>query len=276
MIRHFISEKNEPIVDFLNQQLGINSDKSIDLLKFGAVYLNKNRQRVPVDLKITDYIRVHTEPRRFPVSQIDWKKTLIFENEEFVVVNKPSGIPTHATVANLFENVIEQMKICLGIELYVLNRLDVATNGILVLAKTKKFQTAFNNALRDSKVTKYYSAIVENHLHEPQTLIHYMKNDYTQPKVMSDEPQEGFQICKLQILEAQPFTSEEGFPLTKVRIHLYTGRTHQIRAQLSRIGHPVVGDKLYGSRSPWNEKEEVSLTSSYLKFQIFEEFEFSL
>ncbi len=263
-------------MDFLNHQLEINSEKSLELLKFGAIYLNKNRQRVPVDIKIGDYIRAHTEPRRFPVREMDWKSFLIFENEDFIVVNKPSGIPTHATVANLFENVIEQMKLTLGIDLFVTNRLDVATNGILLLAKTKKFQTSFNNALRDSLVTKYYSATVENHISHPQHLIHYMKNDFTQPKVMSDTEQEGFLRCELQILDSEQFTSAEGFPLTKVRIHLLTGRTHQIRAQLSRMGHPVVGDKLYGSRSPWNEKEEVSLTSCYLKFRIFEEFEFKL
>jgi len=274
MIRHYISEKNEPIVDFLSQHLSIDLDQSHSMLKFGAVYLNRSRQLLPAELKAGDYIRAHTEPRRFPVQGLEWKNLILFENEDFVLIDKPSGIPTHATVSNLYENALEQMKLHLKNNFYVTNRLDVATNGLLVLAKTKAFQTAFNNALRDSKVTKHYEAIVENHLEHLGHIVHYMKNDYTQPKILSDLEQEGYLRCELEILDTEKFFSEEKFPLTKVRIHLLTGRTHQIRSQLSRIGHPVLGDKLYGSKFPWKEKEEVALTSSYLKFFIGKEFEF--
>lgn len=274
MIRHFISEKNEPIVDFLSQHLCIDSDQSHNMLKFGAVYLNKSRQLLPTELKTGDYIRAHTEPRRFCVQNIDWKNLVLFENENFILINKPSGIPTHATVSNLYENVLEQMKLHLKNNFYVTNRLDVATNGLLVLAKTKSFQTAFNNALRDGKVTKHYEAIVENHLEHPKRIVHYMKNDFTQPKILSDKEQEGYLRCELEILNTEKFFSKMNFPLTKTRINLLTGRTHQIRSQLSRIGHPVLGDKLYGSKLPWKEKEEVALTSSYLKFLIGKEFEF--
>lgn len=275
MIRHFLAEKNEPILDFLERELQIQTEESLKLLKFGAVFLNKSRQLRPTNLQQGDYLRVHTEPRRFPVEQIDWLDTLLFENEDFIVINKPAGIPTHATVGNLYENVLEQMKTALGIELCVLNRLDVATSGLLPFAKTKEFQVLFNNQLRDGLVTKHYTAVVENHYSSPRHLVHFMKNDFTQPKILSDLEQDGYLKCELEILDNEIISFQDS-PASRLKINLLTGRTHQIRSQLSFVGHPVIGDRLYGSRYPWNEKEEVMLTSSYLRFQTNRPFEFKL
>lgn len=275
MIRHFISEKNEPIIEFLSRELGLTSVKSLEMLNFGAVYLNKNRQLEATEIKTGDYIRAHTEPKRFSVKSIDWSSLLLFENQDFLVINKPGGIPTHATVANRYENVVDQMKKHLGYDVYVTSRLDVVTNGLLVLAKTKKFQTEFNNALRDSRVTKYYEAIVENHIQHPLHLTHYMKNDYTQPKILSDEAQDGFLKCELKIFDSKKL-SLDNMNQTQIRIELLTGRTHQIRSQLSQIGHPILGDKLYGSKLPWLSEDTVSLTAYYLRFQLSEKFEFNL
>jgi 23S rRNA pseudouridine1911/1915/1917 synthase len=261
VIKHVLATESGLLTDILRNDLGVELSVSQWLLKFGAVYLNKERITEDVLIKKQDYLRVHCEPRRYPIENINWQERIVFSDEAYLFVNKPAGLPTHATSSNLHENVISQINFHLRLNTSVTHRLDVAASGLLCLAKNKAAASQFNKALLAGKMKKIYRATVEGNCRQRGELTHYMESGNFQPKNISEQPKEAWLECRLLILSGE--AKEEN---TQLEIQLLTGRTHQIRAQLSALGHPIVGDKLYGAKKMWGEKEEISLTSSCLQF----------
>ena len=225
---------------------GLSSDEGECLLSFGAVYLERRRVRSNRTLLPGQYVRVHLQPKRFPVDRVDWRATIVHENERFVVVNKPAGIPVHATLDNAVENVLHQLSLSLRSPLHITQRLDTEVSGLLVLAKTKEFQRQFNQLLVDRNVKKRYLALVER-TPEVGRHVHYMKPAKRSPRTVQSKGRSDWLECVLRVERVTCMSTPGEFPLFAVEIDLETGRTHQIRAQLSAVASPIVGDKLYGS-----------------------------
>ncbi len=211
------------------------------LINFGAVYVNNRRCNNPqTPVGPSDIVRVHVDPRRYPVSKTDLEKRIIFENDHFAVVNKPAGLPMHPTLDNLHENLIASF----GGRLLLTHRLDVPTSGLVVLAKTKEYQSKFNILVMNRGVQKKYLALTEKSM-EPRRLHHFIKNDDKAPKQISSQ-QEGSE-WQDSILDIESCTPVQEF--FELSISLITGRTHQIRAQLAFEGNPLIGDVMYGGKS---------------------------
>ena len=221
---------------------GLGDEEGQQLLSFGAIYHEGKRVQANRIVSPGDYVRVHLKPKRFPVEMVDWRSVVVELNDAFLVLNKPAGVPVHATVDNQLENVVHQLSAAFQTPLYVTQRLDTEVSGLLVLARTREFQREFNRLLFERKVTKKYRALVSL---APETgrYIHYMKRAERSPKVVRKELQPDWLECILAIESVTPLACS-GFEL---KIDLETGRTHQIRAQLSAMGSPIIGDKLYGS-----------------------------
>lgn len=234
-----------------------------ELFELGALYTEKAR--------LTDwsylehphpgptYLRIHTTPRRYDLAEVkNWQDRVVFENENFLVFNKPAGIPCHPMVDNYTENILIELQKKKQTPLFLTHRLDRATSGLLLFAKTIEFQRSFNLLLATRRVHKHYKARV---LKAPpwmpgHELIHHMVPSPRAPKKLVATAEVGTQECRLRILEAEDVV---------LTLELITGRTHQIRAQLSFEGFPIVGDKSYGAPSePWGP-EKIALQS----FRIF-------
>jgi len=243
-IGHYRANSQVTMLDWLTQHSISSRKESEWLIGFGAIYLDGIRVTSDCLLSPGQYIRVHRDPRRFPVDGIDWLERIIHKHPDFIVVNKPAGIPVHATVDNQIENVVHQLRLAFG-PVYITHRLDTDVGGVMVFARTPEFQRRFNRLLMDRKVWKRYRALVTTAC-DIGRHIHYIAPERRSPKQVSAGPQPNWLECALRVISVNPV--REAFA---VEIDLETGRTHQIRAQLAALGSPIIGDTAYGSLTPY-------------------------
>ena len=266
-IVHFVPKEAKSVSSILAEHFKLEKAQQELLFQLGAMYVNKNRLISDTILKPKEQLQVYLHPKRYLVGEIDWKKTIVHEQKEFVVINKPSGIPVHATEDNLIENVLHQLKSMRVDSLWVTHRLDASASGLMVLAKTQKFQAEFNDLVSQRKVAKFYRALTERK--PPLGLIrHYMSPEEKLPKKLSQEMQKGWLECLLEVKSISPWKSSENQEFWEVEIQLHTGRTHQIRAQISWSGAPILGDKMYRGRNRAGfTKSKIALKASKLEWK---------
>lgn len=270
-VKHLKAQASTTLTKTLQEQLNLSCSEIELLLNLGAVYLNE--KRLPKKshdflLNPEDYLRVHTQPRRFPVRLLDeafsTKKLIHFEHPDFYILSKPSGLPVHASVDNTEENLIAFLEKTLGEKLYITHRLDVPTSGLIFIARNLEAQKKFNQLLSEMNVTKIYKALVHGIYQGPRQLTHFMQPSPRAPKVVSSEKIAGWLTCQLEILDCE----EQFGTHSLLSLKLETGRTHQIRAQLSSLGHPIVGDKSYGSPVTLDDPhvDKIALEAFFLSF----------
>lgn len=204
-----------------------------DLLDLGAIYLNEKRLLEDCALKIGDILRIHTKPRRF-ASPRAWSDLILFENSEYMIVDKPHGVPVHAHLDNAVENLCYQLKV------HPTHRIDLPTRGLVVLAKDAETQARLQKQFSTGRIRKRYFALV-NGQPELGLMENHMLRGPRAPKVLFDTPGEDTLYCRSEVLKVKPLSQEQNL----VELELYTGRTHQLRAQLARRGHFIAGDTLY-------------------------------
>jgi 23S rRNA pseudouridine1911/1915/1917 synthase len=274
-VRHFDVQQANLLSEVLYDEYSINSKEFKILIDFGAIYVDNERQTKDGFVFQNSIIRTHLKPRRYNCNY-PWKSLVIFENDFCLVLNKPSGIPSHPAVDNIIENALTQTSLAKKIPLFVTHRLDTLTSGLIVFAKKQSFAKSFNLQLQDRTISKRYVALIESTQKLSSQLTHYMNPTTGTPKKLCDAETEGWDICKLEILEQKEISKD----LSWVKINLLTGRTHQIRAQLSHLQAPIVGDTLYGAKLPYQENAialrsceiEFNCNDERLKFNISEEF----
>lgn len=258
-IFHHVTSKPTRVSQLLQEHFKVSPEKAEELIQLGSLYLNKRRVFSDVSLPKGAYLRIHLHPKRFPVGEIKWAEQIVVEESDFVVVKKPAGIPTHATVDNALENTLAQVRLVLGKELFVTQRLDTPVSGLILFAKNKKYQAQFNAWLSERKIKKTYLALVEKECALGR-VTHFMEPSERSPKVLSLEAKPGWLPCELSILSCCP-VEMNGKTYFELKIDLHTGRTHQIRAQLGLLGCPILGDRLYGSKVILKQREFIALLS---------------
>jgi 23S rRNA pseudouridine1911/1915/1917 synthase len=234
--------------DFTPLQVAPDRALVEEWLHYGSVYVDGVRRREDLELEPGQVLRVHTRRKNY-VTGTELKKNIAADFQEFLVLDKPAGVPTHATLDNYVDNAQFRLSLELGSEVLVTHRLDIATQGLLILAKNKGAQAALNKAFMKGRVKKTYRAITVNRV--PLGLhTHYINPETKVPRAISTDAAPGWWECKLEVLRSEKH--ELGF---WSEIRLLTGKTHQIRAQLAALGTPILGDSTYGSAAPFPNKQ---------------------
>lgn len=207
----------------------------------GCLYVDGRRQRENIRLLAGQIVRLHTRPKIYRRRFKTLREHIVLDHDEFLVLDKPAGLPTHATLDNFKDNAVYILEEELGRPLFTTHRLDVPTSGLLIVAKSASAQSAINKLFSTGRVLKRYLAKTEKPV-PPKRYDHFMDPNGSAPRAMSTEPKSGWRVCSMEIQDVQ---SDCEFYRHKIR--LLTGRTHQIRAQMSYLGAPLLGDALYGS-----------------------------
>ncbi len=265
-VKHFHAPNNGLASEIIRSVLNLSEENYKELFNLGSIYVSHQRLIVAnKTVSSKELIRVHTKPRRY-FCDYNWKSLIVAENSDFLILNKPSGIPSHPSVDNQIENSLTQTEIATNQKLLISHRLDTTTEGLIVYGKTKEFVKSFNTQIQNHLIQKNYVALCETEKKLPETVIHYMKPSPRAPKEVSPLFTEGWDFCELKILGQKKIDADVSW----IKINLLTGRTHQIRTQIAELGAPLCGDLMYGAKTTWsknkNATHQVALRSQMIEF----------
>lgn len=216
----------------------------------GSVVTKGGTKLRPEDEVIIDYAE-----ESFVIPTI--KLPVLYEDDNCVVISKPIGLLTHskgafnpeASVATWLHNRIED-KTLIEADAHqpnrragIVHRLDRATSGVMIAAKTTKALTWLQRQFSQRKVSKTYIAVVSGHLKQSEAVIDMpIERNPKAPATFRVGPNGKPALTHYKVLK-------ESDNLSLVELKPETGRTHQLRVHLAQIGHPIVGDTLYNGRT---------------------------
>ena len=230
------------------------------LIEAGRVTVNdrsmaKNYRVVAGDVVIADIetpfvVTVEPEPIDLDIR---------YEDDELIVLSKPAGLVVHpaqgnwtGTLVNALAYHFKELGQALGEErLGIVHRLDKDTSGLMLAAKRDATQVALQDALREHSIDRRYLCLVHGWISQDTGLIDApLARDPKVPykRAVSDHPAAKQAVTTFTVLERfEAGRFDDGYTLLECK--LFTGRTHQIRVHMAYIGHPVVGDPVYGRRA---------------------------
>ena len=202
-------------------------------------------------------IKIKYKPNKKELGE--YSDYIIENNENFVIINKPTGIPVQSGTKS-YKNIVDILKDSIyfqNTKPYIVHRIDKETSGIFIIAKNRKYAQLFTSLFRIRKIHKTYLALVYGKVNKSiktikDNLIYYENNKKIIQKA----------ITNLKIIK-----SNESYSL--LELNPITGRKHQLRKQLLNIGNPIVGDDKYFSNDFKRIKRKNLLLHAYkIKFMI--------
>ena len=198
------------------------------------------------------------------------KLNIVYEDENILLINKPAGVVAHADDRNTETTLIDSVKAYLyekgefnpsaehSFSPALCNRLDRNTQGIIIAAKNAAALRAVNEKIRERQIQKLYLCVADGKFEKKTDILSSYLTRHEKMVSVSDTISENSKLIKTKYtVLAENETS------SLVEVELMTGRTHQIRAQLAAIGHPLAGDAKYGSKTAGGYK----LCSYKLRFE---------
>ena len=232
-----------------NYRLSLNEKISVKYLKAEiSSDENKNYRKNRIEKEILD----------------KYKKSVIFENEDFFIVNKEGNIPMHKGtghkygLSEIFKEIYNSENINFA------NRLDYETSGLVIGCKTLKFLRYISEKIRNNEVQKRYIAVVHGIIEKEKfTIENYLTVRENGVSVTENKIEGKKSITEFRCIERKIYESNKNIGKTILDINLVTGRKHQIRAQISNYGYPIIGDRKYGIN---DKNDSLHLCCYYIAF----------
>jgi len=248
IINYTIQENNKTVKSIMTENLKFSRRLSKNLELSSKIKLNDKPIKLNKSVFIGDILSVEFKDEEDEYNAVNIPIKIIYEDSDMLIINKPPYIVVHPTkshqdntIANGVAYYFKQNDIQKKVRF--VNRLDMNTSGIVIIAKNPYVHNELSNQMKSNMVEKYYYAVAEGIIEEDKGTI--------------NEP-----ICRLNAEDIIRVVDPSGKECithyevegrfkdkTLVKLKLETGRTHQIRVHMKHIGHPVLGDTLYGSES---------------------------
>jgi len=248
--RSFDSPGEAPRLDLLvAQHLDISRNQAATLIANGHVLVAGRRERASYRAAPGERIEVDLPaPASHPVVGESIPLTVVLEDDDVLVIDKPAGMVVHPAPGNWSGTLVNALKgrgtpLSGGSDTSregIVHRLDKETSGLLLVAKSDRAHRVLGAALQARQIVRRYAALTWGHLTEDQVTI---------DKPIARDPRDRKRMAvvstgrpaRTDLTRLARFDSVD-----LLRAHLHSGRTHQIRVHVASIGHPVVGDDTYG------------------------------
>lgn len=249
--KEFIVTKPNRLDIFLSDQLEVSRNQIEQLIKKNFVNVeNKQKAKSGLKLQMGQKVTVHLpDVTKEETLEVDFTVEIVYEDEFFMVLNKPSGVIVHkapsvheATLVDWLKKKNISLSTISGEERHgIVHRLDKGTSGLIVIAKTNEAHENLSKQLETKTMGRYYLAIIDLPL----------KEDITIEKPIARNPSNRL---KMGIVENGKYAKTSFAKISQsddekyemIAAKLYTGRTHQIRVHLESIHRHILGDSLYG------------------------------
>ena len=242
------------------------------LLEEGHVLLRGKTGKKNDKLQPGDEIRVTIpEPKPVDIVPKEIPLDIVYEDEDVLVINKPKGLVVHPAAGHQDDTLVNGLLYAMGDDLSGINgelrpgivhRIDKDTSGLLAVAKNDLAHAVLASQLKDHTMARTYEAIVCGSFREDSgTVDAPIGRHPTDRKKMTVTPRNS----KEAVTHWEVVARYRGY--THVRCRLETGRTHQIRVHMAHIGHPILGDTVYGHKKPELGQDSQCLHAGLLCFR---------
>lgn len=245
IISYINEEENLTLKEVLLDKLNFSVRSLSKMKRYKTVKVNNTYIKLSDKVNKGDLIEVRIDENMANFKSQDLKLPILYDDFDIIMVNKPPFMVVHPTKSH-YENTIANgvthyiMEKDEKVKIRFVNRLDMNTSGLVIVAKNSYAQFVLSSDMKGNKVEKIYIAIVKGVVESDFGTISepiYRPTDDSIKRIVHEDGQPS--VTHFEVVQRLK-------DATVLRLRLETGRTHQIRVHLNHIGHGIIGDELYG------------------------------
>ncbi|HHX79485.1 MAG TPA: RluA family pseudouridine synthase [Acholeplasmataceae bacterium] len=241
MVLKFLVEKESLVKEYILEK-GVSRSLGRKIKLYGEIYINGNSAENWFPIKPGDVLEIFLSEKENPnIIPVAKPLEIVYEDKYLLIINKPANLSTQPSKKYVEDNLIGRIKhyyVTTGVNanIHIVTRLDYGTSGLVLVAKNAHL----HHLLQTTAIEKVYLAEAEGHLPKKEGRITFPIKRLTGDRLRRTTASDGKASLTLYRV------IKEYLETSLLELTIKTGRCHQIRVHLATLGHPVVGDKLYG------------------------------